>query len=284
MTITYINQQGISVTLRQAKPFFLSRLDGTGRIRQTINTFAAPEQDGAFYISSTLDMRHITMEGSILAQTPDEAFAFRRHLLQIFTPKQRGTLMYRERQISCVVEEAGFVVSNIARAPAFFISLLCPSPFFETLNDLRVEIAAWLGRFHFALEIPEETGIEFGVRQISQIISVENEGDVPCGCTIVFTALGTITNPELMHVDTGQVMRLRKTMSAGEVITVTTHFANKRVMQSLGGEEQNAFRYVDIASTFLQLAPGRNTLRYNAEHNIDLLEVTILYRPQFLGV
>ena len=58
------NQEGASVVLRQTKPFFLSKLDGVGRIRQTINTFQAPEQDGAFYISSTLDMRNITIEGS----------------------------------------------------------------------------------------------------------------------------------------------------------------------------------------------------------------------------
>jgi len=50
MEVTYRNQEGGSITIRQLKPIFLSRLDGIGRIRQSINTFSAPGQDGAFYI------------------------------------------------------------------------------------------------------------------------------------------------------------------------------------------------------------------------------------------
>ena len=44
------------------------------------------------------------------------------------------------------------------------------------------------------------------MRQPSQIITVDNIGDVPCGCQIVFKALGTVANPELMNVDTGEVL------------------------------------------------------------------------------
>lgn len=112
MELTYTNRDGESITLKQSRPYFLTKIDGTGNIRQTVNTFKAPDQDGAFYISSTLDMRNITIEGTVVADTPDEAYKRRQHLLQIFSPKLLGTLQYRERQISCVVEEAGFSVSN----------------------------------------------------------------------------------------------------------------------------------------------------------------------------
>ena len=91
MELTYTNQNGATVTLRQVKPLFITKLDGVGRVRQTIHTFQAPEQDGAFYISSTLDMRNITIEGTILAASIDSAFDYRRQLLRIFTPKLRGT-------------------------------------------------------------------------------------------------------------------------------------------------------------------------------------------------
>jgi hypothetical protein len=72
-------------------------------------------------------------------------------------------------------------------------------------------------------------------------------------------------------------------MSAGEELRVYTHFAGKRVVQINGGAESNAFQYMDTASTFLQLAPGLNTLRYSAADNMDLLEVTVYYRPLYLG-
>jgi len=280
--LTYINATGEKVTLRQTKPLFLSKLDGVGRIRQTINTFQAPEQDGAFYISSTLDMRNITIEGTVLAPTTEDAFQHRRHLLKIFTPKQRGTLIYRDRQISCIVEEAGFAQSNITRAPAFFISLLCPSPFFEMLEVIRKELASWQANFEFPLEIIPP-GIELGIRQPSQIITISNEGDVPCGCEIVFKALGSLSNPELMNIYTGEYVRLNDTMQSMERFHVFTHFANKRVAKVSGTTVTNAFSQLDIGSTFLQLIPGDTTLRYDAS-NLDLLEVNIFYRPQFLGV
>ena len=135
----------------------------------------------------------------------------------------------------------------------------------------------------FALEIPA-SGIEFAFRQPSQIITVENPGDVPCGCTILFKALGTLTNPELMNVDTGEVFRLLRTMPAGEELRVFTQFAGKRVVRIVNGVETNAFSFMDTTSTFFQLAPGENTLRYAAASNMDLLEVSVFYRPLYLGV
>jgi Phage tail protein. len=283
MEITYINEENTSITLKQSKPHFLTKLDGAGHVRQTVNTFQAPGQDGAFYISSTLDMRNITLEGNIVAESSDEAFDYRRRLLRAFTPKQRGTLVYRDRQISCVVEEAAFSVSNSSRAPAFFISLLCPSPFFETLDEIREELALWRENFSFPLEITAP-GIELGIRQPSQIIDIDNAGDVAGGCRIVFRALGSVTNPELMNVDTGEYIRLNTTMAAEQEIQVYTYFAGKKVVSITGASSTNAFSWVDVGSTFLQLSAGRNTLRYAADENVDLLEVTVYYRPQFLGI
>jgi hypothetical protein len=283
MELTYTNTGGESITLKQSRPYFLTKIDGTGNVRQTVNTFKAPDQDGAFYISSTLDMRNVTLEGTVVADTPDEAYTRRQRFLQIFSPKLRGTLLYRGRQISCVVEEAGFTVSTRQRIPNFFVSLLCPSPFFETPEEVREELASWIPLFEFELEIPE-TGMEFGMRQPSQIITVDNIGDVSCGCQIVFQALGTVTNPELLNMDTGEYIKLLTTMSAGDEIRVYTHFAGKRVLSVDGATITNAFSLLDTNSTFFQLAAGINTLRFDASVNMELLEVSIYYRPQFLGV
>lgn len=283
MELNYINEDGESITLKQSRPYFLSKVDGTGNIRQTVNTFKAPDQDGAFYISSTLDMRNITIEGTVVADNPNDAYMLRQRFLKIFSPKLLGTLQYRGRQISCVVEDAGFSVSTRQRIPNFFVSLLCPSPFFETLDEIREELASWIPLFEFELEILM-SGMEFGMRQPSQIITVENIGDVSCGCEIVFRALGTVTNPELLKIDTGEYIRLLTTMDAGDELRVYTHFAGKRVVRVDSSLTTNAFSLLDTSSVFFQLSAGLNTLRYDASVNMDLLEVSIYFRPQFLGV
>lgn len=159
MTITYTNANGDSLTLRQRRPYFLQRADGTGNVRNAVTTFKAPNQDGAFFVSGSLDMRNITLEGTVVGDTVDQTHEYRKRLLRVFTPKLKGTLVYRNAQIPCIVEEAGFVTTNSTRAPAFFISLLCPSPFFEALDELRVELASWMSKLSFALEIPS-SGME----------------------------------------------------------------------------------------------------------------------------
>ncbi|GHU66132.1 hypothetical protein FACS1894184_03370 [Clostridia bacterium] len=283
MLLKYTNAGGVSLELRQSPPYFLKKLDGVGDIHQSVNTFKASDQDGSFYINSTLDMRNITLEGAIVAATPDEAYELRKRLLKVFTPKQQGTVTYRDRRIGCVVEDIKIVISSKERAPGFFISLLCPSPFFETLDSVRKELAAWQSLFKFILEIPA-SGIEFGSRQPSQIITLENIGDVACGCEIVFRALGVVTNPELMNLETSEYVRILKTMAAGEEIHVFTHFAGKRVVNVTGHTSVNAFHYFDTGSTFLQLNVGNNLLRYDAATNLDLLECIVFLNPLFLGI
>jgi hypothetical protein len=100
----------------------------------------------------------------------------------------------------------------------------------------------------------------------------------------MFKATGRLSTPELLNLDTGEFIRINAVMEYGEEYRVLTHFANKRVIHKMGTVENNAFPALDIGSTFLQLAAGRNTLRYDAGDNIDLLEVSIFYRPQYLGV
>ncbi len=283
MQVVYTSQNGESMIFKQRRPIFLQKISGTDSLRQAVNTFRAPDQDGAFFISGALEMRNITLEGTVIADSREHAATLQRRLLRLFSPKAQGTLIYRDARIVCVVEEIAFSVTIGARYPSFFVSFLCPSPFFEALEQLRAELAAWVSKFSFPLEIPQ-TGMEFGLREPSQIAVLDNTGDVACGCTVIFTALGALTNPEIMNVNTGEVFRYLKTMSAGEQLRVHTHFAAKRAVRIIGGTETNAFQYVDTASTFFQLAPGLNTLRYNAADNLDLLEVSVFHRPQYLGV
>ena len=94
------------------------------------------------------------------------------------------------------------------------------------------------------------TGMEFGIRQPSQIITVDNIGDVSCGCEIVFRALGTVTNPELLNIDTGEYVRLLTTMSAGDELRVYTQFASKRVVSISRSVITNAFSLLDTGSVF----------------------------------
>ena len=283
MELTYINDAGAKLCLHQRKPLFLQSIDGTGAVKHIISTFKAPNQDGGVFVSGSLDMRNITVEGRILADSIEEAYELRKILLNIFNPKHKGRLIFKELSIPCIVEEAPVFKADSHKTPAFFISLLCTSPYFETVEEITKLLAGWHPNFSFELEIPIEEGIELGFREESLIIAVENVGSVPCGTTFEFIAQGIVEDPMIIDVVTGKFIKLNRVMQVGEIITVSTHFANKKVMSSLGGGT-NAFASLDEKSDFLQLYVGTNLLRYDALRNINNLEVNVYFRPQYLGV
>jgi len=228
------------------------------------------------------------IEGKIMDSNRENRQAYRNKLLSVFNPKLDGKLIIdlgsAQRQIDCIVEQAPYFSSKAERNyQDFSISLLAPNPYWQDINAIKSEIAIWRGVLEFPLELLEE-GIEMGYREPSLIVNIFNKGDVPCGMKIQFKALATVVNPSLFNVNNREYFKINKTMEAGEVITVTTHFQNKRVELNKNGVVSNAFNWIDLNSTFMQLEPGDNLLRYDADDGIDNLEVSIWYTPQYLGV
>jgi len=285
--LTYTNERGQSLTFGDAAPLLVTKIDGLGSPQNEIYRQKSPYQDGATVTHTVLGERELVLEGVILASRQDRQ-KYRQVLLQTFNPKSRGTLVYENgsvrKKIKCVPELAPSFPSNMQmNYQQFFITLLCPNPFWQDVERTKAEIAIWWGALEFPLELVAD-GIELGFREPSLIVNIYNPGDVPCGMEIRFKALATVVNPSLFNVNTREFLKINKTMTAEEVLKVTTHFGNKRVESHLNGVTSNAFNWLDLGSTFLQLDPGDNLLRYDADEGLDNLEVDIYYTPQYLGV
>ncbi len=286
--LKYINNNNKSIELGNAAPFLVTTIDGLGSPQNEIYTQKSPYQDGVTATHSSLGPRNIVIEGKIIDSNRENRQAYRYKLLSIFNPKLDGKLIIdlgsAQRQIDCKVEQAPYFSSNSEQNyQNFSISLLAPNPYWQDINTIKEEVAIWRGAFEFPLEIVEE-GIEMGYRESSLIVNIFNKGDVACGMKILFKALATVVNPSLFNVNTREYFKINKTMQAGEVLTVTTHFQNKRVELNANGVVSNAFNWIDLDSTFLQLEVGDNLFRYDADEGLDNLEVSIYYTPQYLGV
>lgn len=279
MKLIYKNERGGVIEFANHAPLMALKLD-LNELKNNIQLSKNYNQDGSIYHSSQLEHRQITLEGAILR----EFELYKNKILKIVNPKQKGTLIYNnEKKIGVVVDS---IVISRKGGPVqkFLITFICPNPYWQELQELKQYIALWKGDFTFPLQLAEQ-GIMLGHREPSLIVNVFNNGDVPCGMRIEFKALGELTNPSLFNVNTREYIKINKTMQAGETIIITTHFANKRVelIKSYGTKE-NAFNYIDLGSTFMQLDVGDNLFRYDADINVDNLEVLIYYTPQYLGV
>ena len=93
-----------------------------------------------------------------------------------------------------------------------------------------------------------------------------------------------VTNPALLNVDTQEFIKLNYTMEAGDTLTVSTGYGEKEVTLKHGGIVTDAFRYLDVDSSYLQLSVGDNLFRYSAEGNLENLEVSIYHDDLYLGV
>ena len=165
----------------------------------------------------------------------------------------------------------------------FTVSLSCLNPFWREETETREDIATWIGGFEFpvpdGLELYD--GWEIGYRQPSLIVNVYNSGDVKSGIRIEFRA---VTNPVLLNVDTREFIKLNISLVAGDVLTVSTGYGEKAVKLNRSGTITDAFRYLDVDSSYLQIAVGDNLFRYSADANAENLEVSIYHNNLYLGV
>lgn len=286
--LKYVNGNNKSIELGNTAPFLITTVDGLGSPQNEIYTQKSPYQDGITATHSSLGPRNIVLEGKIIDSNKLNRQTYRNTLLSVFNPKLNGKLIVdfgnTQRQIDCKVEQAPYFPSESGRNHQdFSISLIAANPYFQDIVTTKEEVAIWRGSFEFPLELKEE-GIEMGYREPSLIVNVLNKGDVATGMKIQFKALATVENPSVFNVNTREYFKINRTMEAGEVITVTTRFQNKRVELNKNGVVSNAFNWIDFQSTFLQLDQGDNLFRYDADEGIDNLEVSIYHTPMYLGV
>ena len=312
--LKYVNSDNKSIELGNSSPFLITTVDGLGSPKNEVYTQKSPYQDGVTATHSSLGPRNIVIEGKIMDSNRENRQAYRNKLLSVFNPKLDGKLIIDlgnvKRQIDCIVEQAPYFSSKAERNyQDFSISLLAPDPFFKDIEGIETDLVTWIPNLEFdAVEgfsteqTPNtwietavgsegfeefESGIgvgepiEFGYRLTKQIVEIENIGDVDAPIRVVFRAHGQVEKPYIQDVETREMIRINKTLKAGDVLEIITELGNKNVY--LNG--QKAHHYLDfLNSTWIQLKPGTNLIKYGAENGVELLECRLFYTPRYLGV
>ena len=288
--LIYTNERGESLEFSISSPYHVNvskDVSGISDIRNTLYTSSSMGQHGETFIAQKIEPREIEIDGSINRKDKDVALELRRRAQKILNPELAATLtyVYKDfvRVIDCKVDNAP-VFSRKEVLIDFTLQFTCPSPFWREEQEDKADIASWISSFEFELEIPQDEGIEFGYREPNIIVDVYNEGDVATGMRIEFRAQGTLINPVLLNVDTGEYIRVNAQLEAGDIVTINTEYGSKGAVLQRNGAETDFFRYVDVDSTFMQLSIGDNIFRYDAESGVDQLEVTLYHSNKYLGV
>ena len=273
-------------------PFYILNNVDWGVVQGTHHSYKYVNQIGVSITSTSLKERSITVTGWIIADTEEEMDERKQFLNRYFDPRYEIDVMYKGYFLRFVpdntVKYGTSEKENNDTIVQFQIKGTCADPLFSEINGSKETIAATIATFHFTLIMSTnlyERGVVFGYRQPSLTAKVTNKGAVEVGMKIVFKAIGELTNPRLIDVDTREFVAIEKSMVAGEEIVINTNVGEKSIQGKIGNEDySNYFMYKDLDSTWLQLRLGDNLFRYDADSGLDNLEVYLYFYNKYLEV
>ncbi len=260
-----------------------------GTVEGTHHSYKYVSQVGVYIDSTTLEQRVVAISGWVIGNTYDELKANKAVLNKLINPLHTIEVVVQDKykldfkpdfsvKYSASYEENNEVLCK------FLIQGTCADPMFTKKLRQSALIASTLPKFHFPLIIPKNTGLIMGLREPSLLATINNGGDIDTGMLITFSCTSTVTNPVLLNVNTREFIKINKTIASGEQVIVSTSSGNKYIKGVMKGEESNYFKYLDFDSTWLQLHTGDNTLKYDADNNVEGLEVLISFLPKYLEV
>lgn len=245
------------------------------------------EQHGDYYTGSNLQSRTISIVGYISASF-EKAKNIKRNLIRIINPTNEFKITKNGFSINgyptSTVKFSHNQNESYAGLYKFLIDFYCPVPFWNEGADTKATISYWKGNFKFPLFTDKSQGTVMGYKSPSLIVNVFNPGDVQTGMRIEFKANGSVSSPSLFNVNSREYIKINKNMEAGEKIIIHTEYGKKKIQSIHNGDTIDILHKLDLTSTFLQLEVGDNLFRYDAESNLNNLQVNIYYNPKYLGV
>lgn len=256
--------------------------------------------DGETIDGKKIKARPIHIEAKLrsISNNPE----FRAAIIQFFNPKYTGKALIENmgvsRNIEYELEGWSFDQKNMDARLGIVVDLICPDPYMLNVDNFGKNMASITALFHFPwhvlagraenkLEYPEEVrglilgGMTMGYRTLREEAVLSNDGDVPTGLIIKFTATrGEVSNPKITNTQTGEYMRVVVDMKQGDVLIVDTNQRHQII--ELNGV--NYYQHVDRGSEPFLLDVGDNYLQYSADGNYVNLDVNLYYTPKYLGV
>ena len=290
--LTYINSRGERLELGVDSVYHCNiskDVEGISGVTSVIYSTNSMGQHGDTYVGQRIEARDIDVVGHINTRDKAQALELRRRMLKIFNPELSATLVYEYGGFKRVIDCRAYGEPKILKKEVLYefdLQIECLNPFWREEEETKEDIASWVAAWHFRCVIEKDgtKSMIYGYRAESVIVDCYNEGDVSTGMRIRFTALGTVSNPILLNVDTEEFIQINATMKTGDVIEINTKYGSKGAKLIRDGVETDYFRYIDVDSTFMQLAIGDNMFRYDAASGVNSLEVSIFYSKEFLGV
>lgn len=230
--LTYINSRGERLELGVDSVYHCNiskDVEGISGVTSVIYSTNSMGQHGDTYVGQRIEARDIDVVGHINTRDKAQALELRRRMLKIFNPELSATLVYEYGGFKRVIDCRAYGEPKILKKEVLYefdLQIECLNPFWREEEETKEDIASWVAAWHFPCVIEKDStkSMIYGYRAESVIVDCYNEGDVSTGMRIRFTALGTVSNPILLNVDTEEFIQINATMKTGDVIEINTKY------------------------------------------------------------
>ena len=279
------NSNGNILTLTGNEPQWqVVSITGLNPPKAQVNTTSIAGLDGAKLNSTKLETRNIV----IMLKLNGNVESNRLLMYMYFRTKDTCTFYYQNQTLDVSIQ--GVIESvecNLfAKGEMMQISIVCPFPYFASINEIIADISNETGAFVFPFSIDIGDPIAFSIYQSNRITNVFNNSESETGVTIEIDVLNTVNDVKIINTVTGDYIELSYSFEAGDRVTINTQKGQKGVSLLRNGATTNIFSSVQRGSTFFQLAVGDNEFGYQADSGASdsFVFITFKFSNLYRGV
>lgn len=279
--LVYENDIG-SVTFNAGSPgAYIEKVTSYGAQNVEFQTTKSNREIGEVLQHQNVSPKTITLKGSINGKSD----GLREQLNHVIAPLAKGRLIYNDEYEMEVYVKASPDIDRQPYGAKFSFSLYAPFPYWREKEQKNQMLVGYTPEFMFPWNLSDPSPFYFSRAAQVGYVTVANEGEAPADWTVTFTALSTVKNPYAQDIDTGEKVRVLKTLSAGESVTISTEGEELAVtLTAADGTMADGFEYLDIDSVPFRLSLGENHIKTDAEEGGEGLRASISFRPAYAGV
>ena len=203
-------------------------------------------------------------------------------LYKIFPRKTPCTVYFKNKNRNVKIE--GYVEmlegDLFSQQETMQISIICPRPYFEALTTLYNELSRILALFQFPFSII--TPIPFSEILDNPLCIINNIGDAECGTIIEIDFTGTISELTIFNTTTQKFFELAYSFIDNDRVIINTRSGEMGVYLYRVGVKTNLINYVGKNSTWLKIAPGRNSFTYTVNDGGSVDDLNIHFNTALL--
>lgn len=274
-TFRYVNENGGTLTFEYDFGYLINKPKGIDSVDVRLSQAQGINQVGSTVESKTVQARPVTISGILVGANQ---MARKSELMSIVRPDLSGKLYADDYYLNVHVTETPTIEPR-EKFARFQFSLNAPYPYWQKDNTVSQALSGVQAYFKFPWNMSKP--YRFGQWMATQFMNIRNDGQLPVPFTATFYAKNEVVNPQIIHANTGEILIVNKTMTAGERVVVEITHDRTYVTSSVDGNIRGA---LDLDSTLFRLGVGDNVLKPEADSGLDQLEVQINFATEIVGV